>query len=195
MFKVSLHSSASKNKWTMSLQQTSPFIFEFELNPEVNNEKHTEFHLKTNKQTNRYLGDQRMEDAWTRLKLLWKRRKIKSIYLLTLQTTKILGDLKLTAHLCTCKSAVQTGPCHLCQPCHQLVSARVLAPVRLPQGCCISTLAEQGLTPYLQSGCSAPRLTQFPSLHVSFVEVATRAHSISQTGNINDTSPWSSGSF
>lgn len=30
-------------------------------------------------------------------------------------------------------------------------------------------------------------------LHVSFVEAATRAHSVSQTGNINDTSLWSSG--
>lgn len=38
-------------------------------------------------------------------------------------------------------------------------------------------------------------LTQFPSLHVSFVEVAIRAHSISQTGNIHDTSLWSSRPF
>ena len=194
MFKVPVHSAASKNEWTMSLKQTSPFIFEFELNSEVNNGKHTEFHLKKN-QTNRYLGDQRMEDAWTRLKLLWKRRKIKSIYLLTLQTTKVLGDLKLTANLCTCKSTVRTGPRHLCRPCHQPVSARVLVPVRLLQGSCISTLAEQGLAPHLQSGCSVPRLPQFPSLHVSFVEVATRAHSISQTGNINDTSQWFRGPF
>lgn len=134
MVKVPVHSLASKND--VSTTNISICIW-------VWTESRSEL-WKTDRIPPKKKKNKQMIPRWPenegcliKIKIVMEKKKSQACLLTNITNCESPWWPKLTANLGTCKSAVWTGPSHLRQRWHQMVSTWVLVPVRLLQGCCI----------------------------------------------------------